>query len=131
MTDDTPLRDEVLRVLTTDPVGIGDIATELNLASKEETIALAAELHALSREGAIAAERAPGVKGRPFRYRQLAPGETPAPPPHRKSKTPRKQASKPEPLEAACVALEKAIQTLVPDPAVMSLVKAYVALKTK
>jgi hypothetical protein len=130
--DDTPLRDEILRVLTTEPVGIGAIAEELHLASKAETVALAAELHSLSREGAIAAEGTAGVKGRPFRYRQLAPGETPAPLP-RKGKI-RKQSSpktQPEPLQAACAALEKAIQALVPDPNVMALVRALVSLKSK
>jgi hypothetical protein len=131
--DDTPLRDEILRLLTATPVGIGDLSAALNLSTNGETVALAATLHALVKEGAIAAERAAGIKGRPFRYRQLVPGETPPAP--RKSKPPRKQAStpkaQPEPLQAACAALEKAIQALVPDPAVMSLVRAYLSLKSK
>jgi predicted ArsR family transcriptional regulator len=129
MTDDDtpPLRDEILRILTSDPVGIGDIADELSLASKAETIALAAQLHSLAKEGSIVAERTAGVKGRPFRYRQLAPGETPPAPPRSKGKT-RKQSTpkaQPEPLQAACAALERALG------ATLALVKAYVALKTQ
>jgi hypothetical protein len=68
------------------------------------------------KEGSIAAERTPGIKGRPFRYRQLAPGETPALPP-RKGKTRKQSTSKtqPEPLQAAYVAIEKAIEALAGD----------------
>jgi predicted ArsR family transcriptional regulator len=134
MNDDDTLHDNVLRVLNDapEPMGIGAIAGELNLSSKAETVALAAQLHSLVKEGSIAAERAAGVKGRPFYYRQLAPGETPVPPP-RKGKA-RKQVSpkaQPEPLQAAITALEKAIEALVPDPNVLALVRALVSLKAK
>jgi hypothetical protein len=141
--DDTPLRDEILRLLTATPVGIGDLSTALNLSTNGETVALAATLHALVKEGSIAAERAAGIQGRPLRYRALAPGEAPALPPPRKGKkssgglsvTPPKGGkqstpkAQPEPREQACAAIERAIEALVPDPAVMVLVKAYGALR--
>jgi hypothetical protein len=138
--DDTtlPLRDEILRVLDgSEPLGIKALQDALPLGGTQaEMVGLAATLHSMSREGANAAERTRGVKGRPFRYRLLGAGEIPpAPPPPRKAaRPPRKpqvSAPRPERLEAACAALEQALVALVQDPATLAVVRAYVALKAQ
>jgi hypothetical protein len=134
--DDTPLRDDVLRVLTDapEPLGIRAIAAELNLSTKSEMIRLAATLHVLTKEGALVTEGG-GAPGRKFAYRLRREGEPMGAVPMLKAKASRKAkttTTKPhQPLEAACVALEQALVALVQDPATLAVVQAYIALKAK
>jgi hypothetical protein len=117
--DDTPLRNDVLRVLTDapEPLGIRAIAAELHLSTKPEMIRLAATLHSLTKEGALVTEGG-GAPGRKFAYRLRREGEPMGAVPMLKAKTSRKSKATakphPEPLEVACAALEQALVALGP-----------------
>lgn len=108
MANDMPtLRVDVLRVLAgaDAPLDLAAIAAELRITTKEDRADLARVLHRLRAIGAVTAEPA-GEKGRGFRYRIAEGG-----------------------LNAACEALERALERMVKDASVMAAVRAYGALR--